>query len=146
MNDIALIELQSKAILNEYVQLACLPNLNKTDVENSTSVTAVGWGRTSSAGSLSDVLRKVNITVYNSSACNDTNNELIKDWNSQLCAGDLNGKKDTCQGDSGGPALDDQDRVIGILSRGAEGCDFPTYVDPSFFADFIDIFNFFVKV
>lgn len=126
-----MIELQSKAILNEYVQLACLPNLNKTDVENSTSVTAVGWGRTSSAGSLSDVLRKVNITIYNSSACNNTNNELIKDWNSQLCAGDLNGKKDTCQGDSGGPiylkstvANDTRYFVVGLTSYGV-GCATP---------------------
>src|SRR5690606_17661478 len=33
-----------------------------------------------------------------------------------------------CKGDSGGPALDDNGHVIGVLSRGAEGCDSPIYV------------------
>lgn len=32
-----------------------------------------------------------------------------------------------CQGDSGGPSLDLMHRVIGVTSRGAEGCDFPIY-------------------
>ena len=32
-----------------------------------------------------------------------------------------------CQGDSGGPALDLQNRVTGIASRGAAGCESPTY-------------------
>ena len=32
------------------------------------------------------------------------------------------GSDGTCQGDSGGPAIDGQGRVLGALSRGAEGC------------------------
>jgi MYXO-CTERM domain-containing protein len=32
-----------------------------------------------------------------------------------------------CQGDSGGPALDMNDKVIGVVSRGSEGCDTPIY-------------------
>jgi trypsin len=51
---------------------------------------------------VSDVLRNVDLTIYNSSICNDTGT-TIKYWKSQICAGDLDGKKDTCQGDSGGP-------------------------------------------
>jgi hypothetical protein len=32
-----------------------------------------------------------------------------------------------CQGDSGGPAFDMQNRVVGVASRGAPGCESPTY-------------------
>lgn len=32
-----------------------------------------------------------------------------------------------CEGDSGGPSLDLMHRVIGVTSRGAEGCDYPIY-------------------
>lgn len=38
------------------------------------------------------------------------------------------GSEGACKGDSGGPALDDNGHVIGVLSRGAEGCASPIYV------------------
>lgn len=37
------------------------------------------------------------------------------------------GDTGVCQGDSGGPALDLQNRVVGVASRGAPGCEFPIY-------------------
>jgi hypothetical protein len=43
----------------------------------------------------------------------------------------------TCSGDSGGPALDDQGRVMGVLSRGPEGCDAAIYSDVAGWKDFI---------
>lgn len=39
------------------------------------------------------------------------------------------GDEGICQGDSGGPALDMQNRVIGITSRGGAGCTSPVYSD-----------------
>jgi MYXO-CTERM domain-containing protein len=39
------------------------------------------------------------------------------------------GDQGICEGDSGGPALDLQDRVIGITSRGGAGCTSPVYSD-----------------
>ncbi len=38
------------------------------------------------------------------------------------------GDEGACHGDSGGPALDAGGQVIGVLSRGAEGCKSPVYV------------------
>ena len=37
------------------------------------------------------------------------------------------GDEGTCPGDSGGPAIDEQNRVVGVLSRGVVGCTSPTY-------------------
>lgn len=37
------------------------------------------------------------------------------------------GDTGVCSGDSGGPAFDLQNRVAGVASRGAAGCEYPTY-------------------
>lgn len=65
-----------------------------------------------------------------------------------LCAGqncgrlgatakELVGNDGTCQGDSGGPALDAEERVMGALSRGGDGCVFPTYSAVAGWSDWI---------
>ena len=50
---------------------------------------------------------------------------------------ELVGDDGTCQGDSGGPALDDQNRVMGALSRGGDGCVYPVYSAVAGWADWI---------
>lgn len=45
-----------------------------------------------------------------------------------VAAQEFIGSEGACKGDSGGPALDDDGQVIGVLSRGAEGCESPIYV------------------
>jgi hypothetical protein len=50
----------------------------------------------------SDQLNNVKLRVYNSSICANVYPSMIKNWNTQICAGDIDGGKDTCQGDSGG--------------------------------------------
>jgi hypothetical protein len=42
-----------------------------------------------------------------------------------------------CPGDSGGPALDEQGRVMGVTSRGADGCNSAVYGDVASWRDFI---------
>jgi MYXO-CTERM domain-containing protein len=48
---------------------------------------------------------------------------------SSVTAEEFVGDEGICQGDSGGPALDLQNRVIGVTSRGGAGCTSPVYSD-----------------
>jgi hypothetical protein len=56
---------------------------------------------------------------------------------SQIAASEWLGDTGVCQGDSGGPAFDLQDRVIGVASRGAAGCAYPTYAHVHGVADWL---------
>jgi hypothetical protein len=47
------------------------------------------------------------------------------------------GQEAVCPGDSGGPALDAAERVIGVASRGSEGCRTPIYSSVSSFGEWI---------
>lgn len=81
----------------------------------------------------SNTLLKVNLKTIPLSQCNTTIFELNKDQNlpafqdgiseSQYCAHDPNGVKNSCRGDTGGPLLklgtdDTPTRLIGITSFG----------------------------
>lgn len=106
-NDIALLQLKSKVQFSKYIRPACL-NTEKSISSN--ILVASGWGRIEFAGDQSDILLKVGLNVINNQLCNrlyrlETKKKSIPKGiaQSMLCAGDLNGGKDTCQGDSGGP-------------------------------------------
>ncbi|CAN0340738.1 unnamed protein product [Bubo scandiacus] len=104
-NDIMLLQLQERAILNKAVQLIPLPT-SEDDPKPGTTCTVAGWGQTRNhPRELSDTLREVNITVISRKICNDNkhykNKPVITD--NMICAGAKKGGKDTCFGDSGGP-------------------------------------------
>ena len=54
-----------------------------------------------------------------------------------VAASEWSGTAPTCSGDSGGPAIDEQGRVMGVLSRGPFGCTSSTYGEVSSWRDFI---------
>jgi MYXO-CTERM domain-containing protein len=80
---------------------------------------AVGFGATNDQGSGAGVRRR--------------RDNLFVDCVSEECPGayvkktEWIGDTGICQGDSGGPALDMQNRVVGITSRGSFGCENPVY-------------------
>ncbi len=110
-----------------------------------------GWGHTSYEGNSPTKLNNVKLTVYsNTSFCNKVSPFAAKNWNKQICAGEIAGGKnlvaywllisywlkiigiitgkDTCQGDSGGPlyVLDTVGNktkyvLAGVVSYG-DGC------------------------
>ena len=53
----------------------------------------LGWGPTSSGGSVSNLLRNVKLNIYNPTLCSGYGST---NWNTQVCSGDTG--KDTCQG------------------------------------------------
>jgi hypothetical protein len=86
--DIGLIILSSDAILNQYIQLACLPIDKSFDYPLVDTLSyVIGWGRLSQDGILSDVLNNLLVKVYDSSLC-DAIQGTIKLWDQQICAGE----------------------------------------------------------
>lgn len=72
------------------------------------------WGTTDEKGTLKDrsqVLLEVQVPVINNKDCKDSYRRVgLLTLNSQfsdrvMCAGHLEGGKDSCQGDSGGPLM-----------------------------------------
>ncbi|KAK9679919.1 Trypsin [Popillia japonica] len=103
-NDIALVELQRSIKFTPYVRPACL-NVNPTE---KTRGIAIGFGKTDvDSAESSKVLMKVTLDLINTKTCSEyfPSNPRMEQGvvSSMICAGVLEGGKDTCQGDSGGP-------------------------------------------
>ncbi|KAK7071888.1 hypothetical protein SK128_021709 [Halocaridina rubra] len=116
-NDISLIRLPSPVQFNENITSISLAS---TDPPPGTIVTPTGWGRPSdSTGSISDVLRQVDVPILDIPACQDYYNIVT---GNMICI-DSTGGKGTCNGDSGGP-LFNGGVTVGITSFGSStGCE-----------------------
>jgi hypothetical protein len=74
----------------------------------------VGWGATSSAGTLSDRLREADVPVQAQAECR---------WSTAFCAGD--GDPAVCAGDSGSPLLVEDGGelvLVGVVVAGSSDC------------------------
>lgn len=124
-NDIAL--LQSKSDLPLFPSTAtintiCLPK--DKDTNFSGKGTIAGWGRTSEGGfDTSETLLAADVDLMDDSMCKEYYADKFKEGK-QLCAGIVEGGKDSCQGDSGGPLIKEvgnKSYLVGIVSYG-RGC------------------------
>uniref|UniRef100_A0A8C7E515 Peptidase S1 domain-containing protein n=1 Tax=Naja naja TaxID=35670 RepID=A0A8C7E515_NAJNA len=115
--DIALIKLSRPAVLNDKVQLACLPPRGEV-LPNHHPCYISGWGTLYTGGPMPDVLQQALLPVVDYAHCSQP------DWwgstvkQSMVCAGgDI---KAGCNGDSGGPlncpAADGRWYVHGVAS------------------------------
>ncbi|XP_055515416.1 proproteinase E-like [Leucoraja erinacea] len=99
-NDIALIKLSKEAILNDHVQLACIPPYNSV-LANYAYCYITGWGRLSTNGQFAAKLQQAYVPVIDYAHCSNS------DWwgstvkKTMVCAGGA--EKSGCNGDSGGP-------------------------------------------
>lgn len=92
------------------------------EVSGRTAVIA-GWGRQSFNGAPSEELREAHIQVIPRDQCRSIFEKFVTITDAYMCAGSLDGSKDSCQGDSGGPlAMFDTIRnkyyLMGIVSFG----------------------------
>ncbi|GAA6085880.1 serine protease 27-like [Tachysurus ichikawai] len=123
-NDIALILLSSSVTFTNYIRPVCLAGQGSS-FPSGTQCWITGWGdialgvRLPSPG----VLQEAQVPVVGRTQCDALLGPGII-TNKMICAGLLQGGKDTCQGDSGGPMVTRQGRVwiqAGITSWGM-GC------------------------
>jgi len=127
-NDIALLRLNRDVRFNKFIRPACLP----TDNNIRGRPIATGWGRTDFVGRQSEILMKVALNVIDNRQCNtyyNSNGPAAASFASgivdtMLCAGYVEGGRDTCLGDSGGPLTTTKKEnpcihyVVGITSFG----------------------------
>ncbi|XP_059844631.1 granzyme K-like [Hypanus sabinus] len=120
-DDIMLLQLETDAKINQYVNVLNLPKGGITDIKSGTRCTVAGWGKTK-INDYSDTLQEVEVEVIDRRTCNsryyyNQHPEITQDM---ICVGDSKGRGDSCQGDSGGPLICDK-MYTGIVSFG-KGC------------------------
>lgn len=95
-----------------------IPRVDSTIVKGD-QYYAVGFGATNDSGSGAGVRRRRD-SLFVDCVSGECPKAYVKTT-------ELVGDQGICQGDSGGPALDMQNRVFGVTSRGSLGCEDPVY-------------------
>ena len=135
-NDIALLELDGSFMIPR-VEVMTQPKLALANP--GVGATAVGWGRTSTSGSISPDLKKLQIEIISNDACMSILADDVTE--ATICAGMSGQQEGLCSGDSGGPLLvpdGDQWVQAGIVSFGIFTCILPeAFARVSALVDFV---------
>ncbi|KAG7334875.1 hypothetical protein KOW79_001471 [Hemibagrus wyckioides] len=103
-NDIALAQLSSSVVFNDYFSPVCLA-ASTSSFPSRTGVWATGWGRISNTNlQLPEKLQEVKLQIVKNSDCQKIYTGLIITDNT-MCAISPVGGQDICMGDSGGPLV-----------------------------------------
>jgi len=126
-NDIAVLVLSTTVDLYAYpnIKPACLPDTETVDDLIGERAVVSGWGTVGTGQHLNGHLHKVTVDIYGKSNCGVHTSEMTEDM---MCAGIMEGGKDSCQQDSGGPLVSKNDEdnngaatLVGVVSWG-DGC------------------------
>ncbi|XP_066531153.1 transmembrane protease serine 13a [Hoplias malabaricus] len=123
--DIALLKITRPAEMSSSVNPACLPAFDKSFPTGAECWTS-GFGTTAEGSDTGSVdLRGVAVSIIDVGICNGSDVYRGRISVNMMCAGDMQGGRDSCQGDSGGPLVcQDSDQrwyLAGVTSWGT-GC------------------------
>ncbi|XP_039306345.1 uncharacterized protein LOC105193902 [Solenopsis invicta] len=128
-NDIALLRLNERVPLSDTIRPICLPTILDNEYVGEKAIVS-GWGTLKEDGKPSCLLQEVEVPVMSLQDCRNTSYSARMISDNMLCAGYLEGEKDSCQGDSGGPLITEREdkkyEIIGVVSWG-NGCARPGY-------------------
>ncbi|XP_074525155.1 transmembrane protease serine 9 [Halichoeres trimaculatus] len=121
-HDVALLELTVPAPMSYTIQSVCLPSPVHHFFKNSECY-ITGWGSMREGGSLTNLLQKAAVSIIEQTDCQLSYGAVLTP--SMMCAGHMEGGRDTCLGDSGGPLTCRQPSgqwfIAGVTSWG-HGC------------------------
>ncbi|XP_068103316.1 transmembrane protease serine 9-like [Hyperolius riggenbachi] len=132
IGDIALLKLSSPVNFTDYIMPICLPSSSVT-FPCGMDCWVTGWGTLYSDGPfpVNGTLQEVMVPLIDYQTCDQvyhvdstTSASTVIIQSDKICAGYINGGKDSCQGDSGGPLVCKVQGVwyeIGVVSWG-DGC------------------------
>jgi len=101
-NDIAILTFSSNIAANGgNIAYATLPASNANDFAGQTCI-ITGWGRTSSAQTLPNILQQAPVGILSTSACQSQATGATI-WANHICIKDSANNAGACNGDSGGP-------------------------------------------
>lgn len=132
-HDMALVILEGAGI-PESVTKPIIPRIDSTPSVDEV-YSAIGYGLTDPNNQDSSGTRMR--VDGNTVTCNSQQSCSSFALGTQVTDTEWMGNARTCPGDSGGPALDDQGRVMGVLSRGPQGCLSSVYGDVGSWGDWI---------
>ncbi|KAL7870058.1 hypothetical protein AOLI_G00140460 [Acnodon oligacanthus] len=123
-HDVALLKLSTAVSFTGYIRPACLA-ANNSVFHSGTESWVTGWGNVNEGVPLPppQTLQEVKVPVIGNRQCRCLYS-VEEITNNMICAGLLEGGKDSCQGDSGGPMVSKQNSVwvqAGLVSFGV-GC------------------------
>ncbi|XP_070161406.1 trypsin-1-like [Polyergus mexicanus] len=120
--DIALLEVDGEIRFNDRLQPV---KLAEKELADGVMVNVTGWGMVKPGGKMSPVLRKISLPIVDRTTCQNRYKKYRSVTDRMICAGYIQGGKDSCEGDSGGP-LTVNGTLYGIVSWGYE-CSKPFY-------------------
>ena len=120
LHDYALLLLDRAITFSAHISPVCLPSPGQMFAD--ATATASGFGRTSTNGSMSDVLLEVDLRIWAPQHCETFMHQIGFPYEQSImvCAGGEAGK-DSCMGDSGGPLMVQEDGryvLVGVTSFG----------------------------
>ncbi|XP_040897014.1 transmembrane protease serine 9 [Toxotes jaculatrix] len=121
-HDVALLELGVPAPMSYTIQSVCLPSSVHSFLKDAECYIA-GWGSMREGGSLTNLLQKAAVNIIDQADCQQSYGNVLTP--NMMCAGYMEGGRDTCLGDSGGPLTcrhsSGQWFIAGVTSWG-HGC------------------------